>query len=254
MELRMGAISYAKFLAKNKRDHMKVLLKKQVDLDNKVAEDPSDEVIEELEINKNEIERYNEEKARGAWLRSKANWIEYGEKNSNFFLKLENRNRQVKNITTLMDEHDNTIVGQDEILEAERTYYENLYTQPPDNDKNNREATRDFFMSENIPKLAVEHRALCENEILIEEVGRALKDLKNGKTPGTDGLPPDYYKLFWKSLHELVFDSLNHILKKGEMSIDQRRGVINLIPKKDKDIRLLKNWRPISLLNTDYKF
>jgi hypothetical protein len=37
------------------------------------------------------------------------------------------------------------------------------------------------------------------------------------------------------------------------MSIDQRRGVINLIQKKDKDLRLLKNWRPISLLNTDYK-
>ena len=42
-------------------------------------------------------------------------------------------------------------------------------------------------------------------------------------------------------------------IDKGELSIDQRRGVISLIPKKDKDIRRLKNWRPISLLNTDYK-
>ena len=37
------------------------------------------------------------------------------------------------------------------------------------------------------------------------------------------------------------------------MSISQRRGVISLIPKKNKDNLLLKNWRPISLLNTDYK-
>ena len=37
------------------------------------------------------------------------------------------------------------------------------------------------------------------------------------------------------------------------MSIEQRRGVLNLIPKKDKNPCFLKNWRPITLLNTDYK-
>ena len=37
------------------------------------------------------------------------------------------------------------------------------------------------------------------------------------------------------------------------MSPDQRRAIINLIPKKDKDPLLLCNWRPISILNVDYK-
>jgi hypothetical protein len=37
------------------------------------------------------------------------------------------------------------------------------------------------------------------------------------------------------------------------MSIEQCRGILTLIPKKDQDIRLKKNWRPISLLNSDYK-
>ena len=37
------------------------------------------------------------------------------------------------------------------------------------------------------------------------------------------------------------------------LSIDQRRGILTLIPKKEKDLRYIKNWRPLSLLNTDYK-
>ena len=48
-------------------------------------------------------------------------------------------------------------------------------------------------------------------------------------------------------------ESINYDNEIGKLSIDQRRGIINLIPKKNKDPRLLKNWRPISLLNTDYK-
>ena len=36
-------------------------------------------------------------------------------------------------------------------------------------------------------------------------------------------------------------------------SISSAEGIINLIPKKEKDSRYLKNLRPITLLNSDYK-
>jgi hypothetical protein len=248
MELRMGAISFSKFLAKNKRECIKELLKKQIELDNNIAGDPSEETLQEAEKVKVEIEKHNASKARGAWLRSKADWVEYGEKNSSFFLKLETRNKQIKNITALIDDQGKHITEPGEILDEELRYYKELYTQPPDSTIADRENAKQFFFSEETPKISAELKELCDANISMQEVGVALKDLKNGKTPGTDGFPPDFYKFFWKDIGILVYESLQNTIEKGEMSIDQRRGVINLIPKKDKDPRHLKNWRPISLL------
>ena len=51
---------------------------------------------------------------------------------------------------------------------------------------------------------------------------------------------------------ELV-ESPNYVFECGELTISQRRRIITLIPKENKDKTLLDNWRPISLLNTDYK-
>ena len=73
------------------------------------------------------------------------------------------------------------------------------------------------------------------------------------KTPGTDGLPSEFYKVFWNDLAEILVNALNHSFETGMLSISQRRGIVKLIPKKDADLKLTKNWRPITLLNCDYK-
>ena len=50
-----------------------------------------------------------------------------------------------------------------------------------------------------------------------------------------------------------MVDSFNYGCENGLLTISQRLTIISLIPKKDKNLQYLKNWRPVSLLNNDYK-
>ena len=89
--------------------------------------------------------------------------------------------------------------------------------------------------------------------ITLEECGLALKQLANNKSPGSDGFPTEFYKFFWPDVRKYLFDSYSYSFQNGKLSMDQRRGILSIIPKKDKDLRYLKHWRPLTLLNTDYK-
>ena len=60
-------------------------------------------------------------------------------------------------------------------------------------------------------------------------------------------------KFFWKDIKEILSDTFKYYFNEERLSIDQCRAILSLIPKPNKDLRYLKNWRPISLLNTDYK-
>ena len=73
------------------------------------------------------------------------------------------------------------------------------------------------------------------------------------KIPGSDGLPTEFYKVFWNDISDLFLNSINYAYRCGQLSVTQRRGIIKLIPKKKCRTQLIKNWRPISLLNCDYK-
>jgi hypothetical protein len=103
------------------------------------------------------------------------------------------------------------------------------------------------------PKLDPDQKSKCDGLITLQECLIVLKSMPNNKTPGTDGLPTEWYKFFFKDVGQMVVDSFNYAFKCGKLSPDQRRGIISLIPKKDKNPIYLQNWRPISLLNTDYK-
>ncbi len=136
-----------------------------------------------------------------------------------------------------------------QILDKQKEYYSRLYTQNEYNECNH---DCEFFKAD-FPKLSDNEVQICDKKISIEELGKGLRELPNNKAPDTDGFTADFYKFFWKDIKDYIYDSFVSSFQNGILSIEQRRAILTLLPKGDKDIRYLKNWRPLSLLNTDYK-
>ena len=97
-------------------------------------------------------------------------------------------------------------------------------------------------------------KAECEGMVTVNELSAALKDMKNGSSPGLDGLTTEFIKVFWIKLKHLLTNSFNIAFQKGFLSFSQSSATITLIHKgKELSKSKLSNWRPISLTNTDYK-
>ena len=88
--------------------------------------------------------------------------------------------------------------------------------------------------------------------ITIEECYETLKTFKNKKSPGNDGLTIEFYRKCWPLFGTVVVNSFNYSYNFGQLSTSQKQAIITLIDKK-KDRIFLKNWRPISFFNVDYK-
>ena len=104
-----------------------------------------------------------------------------------------------------------------------------------------------------MPKLDENDSNSCEGEITDQECIKAIKEMKNQKSPGSDDITTEFYKLFWNEIKEYFLKSINFSFQKQELTDLQKQSIFTLLPKPGKDTTLLENWRPISLLNVDYK-
>lgn len=86
-----------------------------------------------------------------------------------------------------------------------------------------------------------------------EEVKASLKLMQNGKAPGPDGFPSEFYQKFSDQLAPLLLDMFNDSFEHGTLPLSLTQSSISLISKKNKDVEDCSSWRPVSLLNSDIK-
>lgn len=245
MEIRGKTVSYSSFKKKNEREAEKNLLSDIAELENDV--DNLDNNINRLENLKNDLELLRSKQIDGLIIRSKAQWISHGEKATRYFCSIEKRNFLNKTVGFLDGGNGNIISEQENILKEVHTFYKNLYSHKPVQDRNLEYLKNEAVTLDNIAA------ASLEGEITLQEIQQALINMNNDKSPGPDGFTAEFYKSFFPEIGVFLVRSLNEAFVRGELSVTQYQGVITCIPKEGKPKQFIKNWRPISLLNVSYK-
>ena len=93
---------------------------------------------------------------------------------------------------------------------------------------------------------------LLASPLTVGELWISVSGMKNGKSPGSDGLPREFYQNFWSVLGPDLRDVFDAAFQNGMLSPSQSTGVITLLPKSGDPLDP-GNKRPITLLNVDYK-
>ena len=250
-KLRGITISHATHKAREKKKKEKELQDKLLQLELNLGMTPSHDSLEAYSEVKHELESIHLERAKGSVVRCRAEDIVNNGKNTKYFLNLEKKHFNIKCIKCLNVEN-KLITSEAEILNEEKKFYQKLYSET-DKVRETNELENKFLQNDKIPKLSEEDKQLCDAPITMKECSAALLELKNNKSPGCDGFSIEFYKFFWNKIQNFVYNSYLWSGQNNMLSTDQKRGIITLVPKKGKDPCKLKNWRPISLLNVDYK-
>ena len=76
--------------------------------------------------------------------------------------------------------------------------------------------------------------------------------LQKHKTPGPDGFPAEFYQQYWHLFSDLYLEFVNAV-KDSAFPKGMNTSITTLVYKEKGEIYLLKNYRPIAMMNVDVK-
>uniref|UniRef100_A0AAQ6ABA7 Reverse transcriptase domain-containing protein n=1 Tax=Amphiprion ocellaris TaxID=80972 RepID=A0AAQ6ABA7_AMPOC len=159
--------------------------------------------------------------------------------------QMENTIYKIKNPRTGQIEE-----SREKIKECFEMFYRDLYKQP---EAASEQRIEKFLNGLELSKVKDFQNEILTKPITIKEVNVAISKLKSGKSPGSDGYTGEWYKCLKSSLSTLLVRTFNWVLRTGETPPSWHEAVISVIPKENKDKQECGNYRPISVLNVDYK-
>uniref|UniRef100_A0A3B3IL18 Reverse transcriptase domain-containing protein n=1 Tax=Oryzias latipes TaxID=8090 RepID=A0A3B3IL18_ORYLA len=165
---------------------------------------------------------------------------------SAFFLGLEKKKQGRSIITALYDAGGNVCTETDEILTVVENFYKGLF-----NGGGCDEHAVEACVGVLTARVGDEDKTACDADITVEEIRRAIDRQNRNKSPGADGLTAEFYQCFRDDLVPLLSRMF------GSFCLGRLPtfclGTVKLLFKNKRDRADLDNYRPITLLNTDYK-
>ena len=122
-------------------------------------------------------------------VRSRAAWLKDGEKPSKLLTSLETKGYIDKTIKRLQKQNGKFISNQKDILKEVKNVYKNLFSQTSSGSKPQLD---EILNKLNTVKLTEDETRSLEKDLSMEEISEALKQMKNGKSPGIDD-----FTAFW---------------------------------------------------------
>ena len=185
--------------------------------------------------------------AEGARVCSRVQWAEEGEASSSFFLRSEKKKGTDAWISAVKNANGEVVSGLNGILDSWHDFYLSLFTAGVTD-----EGVQEQLLGNLTARIPADQVSVCDGQLSMAEVLVALKGMSKGKAPGSDSLPPEFYLALWDVIGEDLVEMLNSSLTTGSLPLSLRTALISLIYKKG-DRADHRKWRPISLLNADYK-
>jgi hypothetical protein len=248
-KIKQTTIAYS--IEKQKKETNDLEILKQQLLDTIEIIDNSTKVDENMLNTKVDLEQHiqklESEKSEGERIRAKIEKTNFDERSTKYYFKKEKELGNTKQIIAVDINEHQTAETKEEILEEIYKFYTTLYTS---------EGTNDQQIEENLKyinkKITEQDQSDLNKVVTSKEIHKAITDMKNEKSPGEDGIPKEFYLAFYDDLEEILIELYNNIKFSKRQPKSHKNAIIKLIYKKNNQ-KDLKNWRPISLLNVDYK-
>lgn len=247
--IRGHLISYTSRRKRNMNEQCEQLNKELIYLEQLHKQSPTEVNLRNINIVRNKLNLLEIEHAKKLLTFTRQHHYEFGNKSSRLLAYQLRRDHADRTIKCIRNSSGQLKYDMQSIKSSFHGFYTQLYTSenPSETDINV------FLENISLPSLSGADREKLNSFFTPEEVYQAILSLPSGKSPGLDGYPVEFYKVFWPEIEPLFMPMIVDFAQTGILPETMRTAVISLIHKKDKDAADCASFRPISLLPVDFK-